>query len=631
MKKIIALVLAAMLVLGLAVTAFAAETVPADLTGHTYTAYQIFSGTQNEEDAELANIEWGAGIDGAALLTALKASADFGTPNPFADCDSAASVAKVLEDWADNSAKAQAFANIAAQCTKGDGIAAVNGQTELDAGYYVIIDTTENVPVGEGSDVYNIALLQLTKKGTFEIATKVDTTKVEKKVSDEGALICENTEAGHVHTKECYNWSDSDTVALGDTVHYNIDTAVPAAAAQYDYYFFVINDTMAKGLTFTQGSIKVTIDGEEATEGTDYTVRYDVDGKTFEVALIDAKANAGKTVEVNYDAVVNSDAIIGVEGNPNEVTVDFSNNPTHNYDGDRDNNNPGFPDKTKNVPTGETPKDITLTFVAQLRIYKVDQDLKALSGAEFTLEGEALNIVLHQVDDYEAAEGGAYWKLTDGTFTKTAPVTENYMEAAAAGATKGYVIAEDGYAGSDKIVVNGVAYREYVPAEDAGMEIYVLVEANADLYDSTTTKYNKVTKLVEKKTASDSKVVGMVDDNGVIVFTGLTSGDYTLSETKAPSGYNPIEPIDFTIGCDLPDAVVTGEETCTWTVDSDDTDDIRYNADENAFEITIVNQKGSVLPETGGRGLVMIYVLGAILLVGAAVLLVIKKRMSAED
>lgn len=638
MKKFFAILLAFVMVCALCVTAFAAS---ADLTGHTYTAYQIFTGTQADDSAELTEVEWADGIDAAAFLAALKASDKFGTPNAFAECTTASEVAAVMSDWEDNSAEAKAFAAIAYDYTQGNGIAVENGTTSLDAGYYLVVDVTP-----DGEDVYNLALLQMVKKDNFEIATKVDVPEVTKKVSDASALICTETAANHVHGKACYTWSDANKVAIGDTVLFSISSAVPAAAADYDYYYFIIGDTLANGLTYTTGSIAVTIGDASAVEGSDYSVKFGADGKTFELALHDAKTNAGKTVDVLYAATLNENAVIGITGNRNEVSVTFSSNPNFKYNGTKnpttpytpedgapeDSEKPGFPapqdpGSTTDIPTGETPKDITLTFSTELKLYKVDQDLKPLTGAEFTLTGDALNVVLVSKDVYTADANGEYWKLTDGTYTKTAPVAADYMEPAAAGADKGYVVAENGYNG-DVVVVDGVTYRPYAPATDAGKDVFVLVENNVAEYDSVSTKYAKSTELVEKTTAANDKVVATVDENGVIIFTGLNAGTYTLEETKTPKGYNSIDTIEFKISCDLPDAVVTGEEACEWSVESES--DIAYNEAENAFEITVVNQKGSILPETGGIGNTIFYVLGGLLAAGAIILLVVKKRMSVE-
>ena len=49
------------------------------------------------------------------------------------------------------------------------------------------------------------------------------------------------------------------------------------------------------------------------------------------------------------------------------------------------------------------------------------------------------------------------------------------------------------------------------------------------------------------------------------------------------------------------------------------------------MKITIVNQSGTELPSTGGMGTTIFYVLGSILVLGAGVLLVVKKRMGTKD
>ena len=87
-KKLASLMLALVMAMAMTVTAFAADnnqhkiTVTqndADKTSHTYEAYQIFAGDLAEKDGKkvLSNIEWGSGVDGDALLAALKADKAF--------------------------------------------------------------------------------------------------------------------------------------------------------------------------------------------------------------------------------------------------------------------------------------------------------------------------------------------------------------------------------------------------------------------------------------------------------------------------------------------------------------------------------------------------------------------------
>ena len=110
-------------------------------------------------------------------------------------------------------------------------------------------------------------------------------------------------------------------------------------------------------------------------------------------------------------------------------------------------------------------------------------------------------------------------------------------------------------------------------------------------------------------------------------FTGLDDGDYRLTETTTPSGYNTITPIEFKI-------VATHEETADepklLTLSGNaTTGEATFTADKDAGSLTtdVVNKKGSTLPSTGGRGTRLLYIGGAILAVTAGTVLVLKKKM----
>lgn len=109
-------------------------------------------------------------------------------------------------------------------------------------------------------------------------------------------------------------------------------------------------------------------------------------------------------------------------------------------------------------------------------------------------------------------------------------------------------------------------------------------------------------------------------------FTGLDDGDYRLTETTTPSGYNTITPIEFKI-------VATHEETADepklLTLSGNaTTGEATFTADKDAGSLTtdVVNKKGSTLPSTGGRGTRLLYIGGAILAVTAGTVLVLKKK-----
>lgn len=125
--------------------------------------------------------------------------------------------------------------------------------------------------------------------------------------------------------------------------------------------------------------------------------------------------------------------------------------------------------------------------------------------------------------------------------------------------------------------------------------------------------------------------------DGVIVIKGVASGDYKITETSAPSGYNKVNS----------EITVTAEKTTetttrtTWYIDKDG--NVVETSSETTTEVTleltdiavgatvVVNKSGTELPSTGGMGTTLFYVFGSLMVVGAAILLVTKKRMSAAE
>jgi len=102
---------------------------------------------------------------------------------------------------------------------------------------------------------------------------------------------------------------------------------------------------------------------------------------------------------------------------------------------------------------------------------------------------------------------------------------------------------------------------------------------------------------------------GVEIEAGEVVVNGLDADvNYYLEETVAPAGYNKLTARQAVT------LVTTGEETTT-IADAD---------------VTVENKKGTELPSTGGIGTTIFYALGAVMVIGAGVLLVAKKRMSIE-
>ena len=126
-------------------------------------------------------------------------------------------------------------------------------------------------------------------------------------------------------------------------------------------------------------------------------------------------------------------------------------------------------------------------------------------------------------------------------------------------------------------------------------------------------------------------------------FKGLDDGDYAIVETKTPGGYNTIDPILFTVSAGHT-ALADQPALESFTAEVKDGVNVLHaqlntgmvsKLNETEKEVTsgqifteIVNQEGATLPSTGGIGTTMFYVIGAILVVGAAVVMITRKRMS---
>lgn len=148
---------------------------------------------------------------------------------------------------------------------------------------------------------------------------------------------------------------------------------------------------------------------------------------------------------------------------------------------------------------------------------------------------------------------------------------------------------------------------------ETGKKTTKLPNAKFVLYKEVTT--DAETSLVYYKWNTDKKVEWVTDmaaatvmttnDQGEATFGGLADGTYHLVETEAPAGYNPLTaPVEVKVAgssADITKLSVTAE---------------------------VENKTGTTLPSTGGMGTTVFYVLGAVLVLGAVVLLVTKKRMS---
>lgn len=593
MKKRLSVLLAsaftAILALVMAVPAYAASgdntiTINSETSGHTFEAYQIFAGdyyVDGDGTASLSNIKWGGGVnDGAALLAALKADSTIGTY--FADDSSAADVADTLANatvpssdpaqkaFDNNAANTDAFANVVSRFlsnTHSD-----SGQpsgnvphltytiSDVADGYYFIKDKNNSLPAGQ-ANAYTKFMLQVVADVT--VNAKADVPTIDKTTGDP-------VKPGTIDLT-------GNNASIGDKIPYQVVSYVPNMDG-YEKYFFVVTDTMAKGLTFNN-DVAITLGGHTLKDGDDYTVTADGDGHGFKIVLknfIQYKDQQGAKIVITYSATLNQDAIIGSAGNENKVYLTYSNDPNYTYQGDDE------PDP--NDPVGITPESKTYTYTTGIDLFKVDEKGALLTGAKFSISGERVKTVLVNSEIFKEDVNGTYWRLKDGTYTTEVPtITGDQTD-------------------------------------------------NSDAYDSTTLKYSKVEEVTQQTVTEPVELEGWVDKNGHITFDGLAAGTYTITEMVAPDGYNLLDgPIVIQIDWEAP---VTLGQDCTWTVNQAGSNELGDKASvdtDGTIAVTVQNERGSLLPSTGGMGTTMFYVVGGVLVAGAAVAYVVKRRMSANN
>ena len=513
-------------------------------TGHTYEAYQIFDGDLNA-DKVLSNIEWGTGIDStktADLLTAIQAitiTTEDGATTPFATCTDAMSVAKVLSDAnaGFDAEITKQFASVVGQylsdthtdSTQGTGTYDISN---LDDGYYLVKDKDGSL---DNKDDSNTRYIVQVLGDETNVTPKSSKPEVIKKVKENTKTV---TATGQTFAgKEDYDvgtsYNDVADYCIGDAVPFKLYGTMPDTIDDYSKYKYVFHDTLSKQFD-APAEKDVTVKIGDAVAA-DAKVTVDSTTNTITVTFDDIKANNTITknsiVTVEYNAVLNSDAVIGLSGQENKVYLTYSNNP--NWTGT------GTPEDK-----GKTPEDKVIVFTYELDTTKVDgKDNTKLENAKFKLSRKT------------ATNTDEYAKVTDGKLT------------------------------------------------------------------GWTTAVGEATELVS-------------DAQGLFKVAGLDSGTYYLTETQAPSGYNSLtDPIKVEL-------TATTVNNQTWDENAAsaltalsvtaDSNDGTVDANKGIGSITIANNKGSSLPSTGGIGTTMFYVGGGVLVAGAGVLLITKKRAKKD-
>ena len=368
MKKLMAALLAVAMVCAMAIPAFAAGTgsntltINGKTTGHTYEAYQVFTG--DLKGKVLSNIVWGNGVDGDAIRN------DPGLPSSLRGLSSAAALAAELAKLPSSSDEVNTFAEVVSKHLSANKYTSTEAGTtytidNLPDGYYFIKDATVSMPEGATYSRYMLNIVQ-----SLSINAKDTTVTLDKQIK--------HNETG--------DWGVVGDNQIGDTVEFRTITTVPDTTGYTDYTY-EIHDTMSPELTSkvkTKSDITIKVNDTTVLDDAYYSVTVDSTNSnkfTVKVKIIDA-VNAGvlhanDNLYTYYFGVLNESAKIYDEGcQDNEAHLVYSNNP----------NDGG---------TGKTPDQTVYDWTFKVDVTKVDgEDINTmLEGAVFVLS-ENNNLVL---------------------------------------------------------------------------------------------------------------------------------------------------------------------------------------------------------------------------------------------
>lgn len=572
-KRLASLALAAVMTLGMCAPAFAVEGEPGEnppaQEETKYNVFQIFTGTYANMDGDtLGDIKWGqngkvvAGDTAGGSVSATVLEELAGLKTAESDKAKLDVITKYVD-----------FETTPIQSEKTlEELKTLDTANSWANGYYLVR------PVGSDNSVS-------TNEYVPYVVTVVDqklNLNPKKGVPTVDKTVVKGTEE-----------EKKGAASIGDTLNFKIVGTLPDNLADYKSYYYTFTDIMSKGLQFDKTSVVVAIEGQGTLKDNQFYIGSEAgenDTTVITIGVNDLKSavenlSASDKVVVTYSATLTDAAYVGKDPNTNEVKLTYSNDPRKNGEG-KPNDPDNKPDpEDPNDPKGETvegEKGKTETYVTGLTVTDF-ADGKPMTDAAFTLTGDGINSKLTVKTEFVAigeGETGVYYKLTDNTYTTEAPTEETKDQ-----------------------------YADYVEGMKPGYKVVLSTISEAQGVEGTA-----------------KSVKAVIDENGSLTITGLSTGQYTLHQDSAPAGYNVHHDITFTVGFDngtfdkatAPEGAPANEN------------DNEVKVDNNWFYVHINQGRGSLLPETGGVGTTMMYI-GGMLLIAMAGATIILKGKKAED
>ncbi|NCE81079.1 isopeptide-forming domain-containing fimbrial protein [Neglecta sp. X58] len=510
--------------------------------------------------------------DGKDALANIKYGVNFGG----FDADALQSVGTAVDSSVTDAilGAGEGFANDLLRALRGDAYQtmgpAEDGSSltvEVETGYYLIVDNgRENDPAPEG-DKLSALMVQII--GDTSVKTKTTDTTMDKTVQ----------------TVNPDEFTDDAGHTIGEVFQFKLEAKIPVAQlSSFDKYMIRFKDTMSDGLTYA-GNINVQVVNGSEIPADGYKFQYT--DNTYNALEEEPESKAGVSFTVKI-----------------ENLFDFI--------GEKD-----WPTVT-DEETGLEYVKVVLTYDAYLNENAI------VMGSGTDENGTGLN-------DNNANKNTGSLDFTrnpdDEGIGSTTP-DESYVFTLKIDGTK----YKDAI--SDDNLLAGAGFTLYTAEQDENSKwvkgkpiLFKEVDGKGMFYDKVDDEAGKGTEIT-------------TGTEGKFVFNGLGPGNYILSETTVPEGgYNRSADILITVTAGEKDPA-THTITCTVTkkyignedVTDEDADKLNDNAPVagDGAAIQVVNKTGTLLPSTGGIGTTIFYAVGAALVVGAGILLFVKKRMGSK-
>ena len=285
----------------------------------SYNACKLFNATKND-DGSVSNITWVNDDIKNAVLGVITAN-DPAYAGTTAQAAAEWIASKVTGTGSTTIVDASSIANQIAVAVSGKAATKTLGSgtaTTLESGYWLFVtnsNSTRNAVDNAGTS----PIFAVVGGDALTITPKTGTPTVNKTIKND-------------QTDKYGKVADSQ---VGQVVEYELAGTVASNIATYSTYSYTFTDKLSAGIELTSTDyVKVAIDGTDVTAKA--TIGYA--DNTLTVAfdnLLAAKdgINANSNVTVTYKAKLTSAAVIGGAGNPNTVTLTYSNNPNTNSEG----------------------------------------------------------------------------------------------------------------------------------------------------------------------------------------------------------------------------------------------------------------------------------------------------------